>query len=327
MTYVIEAAGLTKSFGTTKALAGVDLAAPGGQVLALLGPNGAGKTTIVRILSTLLRADQGRARIRGYDVVSQAVEVRQLIALTGQYASVDDELTGTENLIMIGRLLGLTRVTARGRAREMIERFDLTAAAGRAVKTYSGGMRRRLDLAASLLGDPEVLFLDEPTTGLDPRARGQVWETVRGVVAGGATVLLTTQYLDEADELADQIMVIDHGLVVASGAPAELKAKTGGRTLVVRAADPAQTPLAAAAVAEVTGVTHEVRPDSGMVTAAASDPAMLSAVVRRLDDANVVAAELALRLPSLDEVFLTLTGRPAGDENDAGRAGTAGRAA
>jgi oleandomycin transport system ATP-binding protein len=311
MTDVIEAEGLTKRFGTTQALAGVDFAAPAGQVLALLGPNGAGKTTAVRILATLLRPDGGRARIAGYDVVDQAVEVRQLIALTGQFASVDDELTGTENLIIIGRLLGLSRLTARGRAREMIERFELTDAARRAVKTYSGGMRRRLDLAASLLGDPDVLFLDEPTTGLDPRARNQVWETIRRVVADGATVLLTTQYLDEADELADQIVVIDHGLVVADGTPAELKARTGGQTLVVRAADRAHAEPVAAVVAEITGVRPDVHHDTGLVLAAAGDPAMLSALVRRLDEAGIVAAELGLRLPSLDEVFLTLTGHPA----------------
>jgi oleandomycin transport system ATP-binding protein len=311
MTDVIEAEGLTKRFGTTQALAGVDFAAPAGQVLALLGPNGAGKTTAVRILATLLRPDGGRARIAGYDVVDQAVEVRQLIALTGQFASVDDELTGSENLIMIGRLLGLSRLTARGRAREMIERFELTDAARRAVKTYSGGMRRRLDLAASLLGDPDVLFLDEPTTGLDPRARNQVWETIRRVVADGATVLLTTQYLDEADELADQIVVIDHGLVVADGTPAELKARTGGQTLVVRAADRAHAEPVAAVVAEITGVRPDVHHDTGLVLAAAGDPAMLSALVRRLDEAGIVAAELGLRLPSLDEVFLTLTGHPA----------------
>ena len=311
MTDVIEAEGLTKRFGTTQALAGVDFAAPAGQVLALLGPNGAGKTTAVRILATLLRPDGGRARIAGYDVVDQAVEVRQLIALTGQFASVDDELTGTENLIMIGRLLGLSRLTARGRAREMIERFELTDAARRAVKTYSGVMRRRLDLAASLLGDPDVLFLDEPTTGLDPRARNQVWETIRRVVADGATVLLTTQYLDEADELADQIVVIDHGLVVADGTPAELKARTGGQTLVVRAADRAHAEPVAAVVAEITGVRPDVHHDTGLVLAAAGDPAMLSALVRRLDEAGIVAAELGLRLPSLDEVFLTLTGHPA----------------
>jgi oleandomycin transport system ATP-binding protein len=313
MTDVIEAEGLTKRFGTTQALAGVDFAAPAGQVLALLGPNGAGKTTAVRILATLLRPDGGRARIAGYDVVDQAVEVRQLIALTGQFASVDDELTGTENLIMIGRLLGLSRLTARGRAREMIERFELTDAARRAVKTYSGGMRRRLDLAASLLGDPDVLFLDEPTTGLDPRARNQVWETIRRVVADGATVLLTTQYLDEADELADQIVVIDHGLVVADGTPAELKARTGGQTLVVRAADRAHAAPVAAVVAEITGVRPDVHHETGLVLAAAGDPAMLSALVRRLDEAGIVAAELGLRLPSLDEVFLTLTGHPAQD--------------
>ena len=295
----------------------MDIAAPAGRVLALLGPNGAGKTTAVRILATLLRPDAGQASIAGYDVVNQAVEVRQLIALTGQFASVDDELTGTENLIMIGRLLGLSRLTARGRATEMIERFDLADAARRAVKTYSGGMRRRLDLAASLLGDPEVLFLDEPTTGLDPRARNQVWDTIRSVVADGATVLLTTQYLDEADELADQIVVIDHGLVVADGTPAELKARTGGQTLVVRAADRAHTQPVSAAVAEVTGVRPEVHHDTGLVLAAAGDPAMLSALVRRLDDAGIVAAELGLRLPSLDEVFLTLTGHAA--ESDAGK--------
>jgi oleandomycin transport system ATP-binding protein len=315
MTTVIEAEGLTKRFGTTKALAGVDIRADSGQVLALLGPNGAGKTTIVRILATLLRPDGGRARIRGHDVVADATVVRQLIALTGQYASVDDELTGTENLIMICRLLGLSRAAARGRAREMLERFELAEAAGRAVKTYSGGMRRRLDLAASLLGEPEVLFLDEPTTGLDPRGRSQMWDTVRGVVAGGATVLLTTQYLEEADELADQIAVIDRGLVVASGTPEELKARTGSQTLAVRAADAAHTPQVARTVAEVAGARPDVAADTGLVTVSVSDPAMVPAVVRRLDDAGIVAAELSLHLPSLDEVFLTLTGHRAEDDN------------
>jgi oleandomycin transport system ATP-binding protein len=316
MTYVIEAEGLTKSFGATRALAGVSIAAERGQVLALLGPNGAGKTTVVRILSTLLRPDSGRASICGYDAATQAVQVRQLIALTGQYASVDEELTGTENLLMIGRLLGLRRAGARERGREMLARFELSDAAGRAVKTYSGGMRRRLDLAASLLGDPEVLFLDEPTTGLDPRARIDVWDTVKGIVAGGATVLLTTQYLDEADELADQVAVVDHGLVVASGTPAELKAQIGGQSLVVRALDRAMTGQVALAVQEITRSAADVRPDTGLVTAPASDPAMLAAVVRRLDDEGIAAAELALRLPSLDEVFLTLTGHAAQDEDD-----------
>jgi oleandomycin transport system ATP-binding protein len=311
MTHVIEAEGLTKRFGDTQALAGVDLAADGGQVLALLGPNGAGKTTIVRILATLLKADSGRARVSGYDVVRDAVQVRQLIGLTGQYASVDDELTGTENLIMIGRLLAFSRAKAHRRAAEMIGEFGLAEAGGRAVKTYSGGMRRRLDLAASLLGQPEVLFLDEPTTGLDPRARNQVWETVRDVVAGGATVLLTTQYLEEADVLADRIVVIDRGVVAESGTPAELKARIGGQSLEVRASDLAQTPRVTAVVAEITGAVPEVHHDTGMVTAPAADPAMLAAVVRRLDDDGIVAAELGLRLPSLDEVFLTLTGHAA----------------
>jgi oleandomycin transport system ATP-binding protein len=310
---VIEAEGLAKRFGGTQALAGVDISAERGQVLALLGPNGAGKTTIVRVLSTLLKPDSGRASICGYDVMSDAVQVRQLIALTGQYASVDDELTGTENLIMICRLLGLSRPVARGRAGELLERFDLADAAGRAVKTYSGGMRRRLDLAASLLGEPEVLFLDEPTTGLDPRGRGQMWDTIREVLAGGATVLLTTQYLEEADELADKIAVIDHGNVVASGTPNELKARAGSRTLEVRAVDRSYTQQVADAVALVIGTHPDISGDTGLVTAPISDPALLPAVVRLLDDLGIVAAELALRLPSLDEVFLTLTGHRAED--------------
>jgi oleandomycin transport system ATP-binding protein len=315
MAAVIEAEGLTKKFGATQALAGIDISADRGQVLALLGPNGAGKTTVVRILSTLLRPDGGRASICGYDVVSDAVQVRQLLALTGQYASVDEELNGTENLIMICRLLGLSRPASRSRAREMLERFDLASAASRAVKTYSGGMRRRLDLAASLLGDPEILFLDEPTTGLDPRGRSQMWDTIRGVLAGGATVLLTTQYLEEADELASQIAVIDHGQVVASGTPAELKARTGSRTLQVRAMDREFTPQVADVVAAVIGTRPDVVADSGLVTAPVTDPAMVPAIVRMLDDVGIVAAELALRLPSLDEVFMTLTGHRAEDNS------------
>jgi oleandomycin transport system ATP-binding protein len=323
MTPVIEAHGLTKAFGATRALAGVDLQAERGRVLALLGPNGAGKTTVVRVLSTLLRPDSGQARICGYDVVTDAVQVRQLLALTGQYASVDEELTGAENLIMIARLLGFGRAEAKARTAQLLARFDLTDAAKRAVKTYSGGMRRRLDLAASLLGNPEVLFLDEPTTGLDPRARLQMWETVRGVVAAGTTVLLTTQYLDEADELADHIAVIDHGEVVASGTPAELKARTGSQTLAVRAADPGLTPRVAAAVADIVGVRPDIHVETGLVMAAVGDPAMAAAVVRRLDDEGITAAELTLRLPSLDEVFLTLTGHRADDSrSENGAAGT-----
>jgi oleandomycin transport system ATP-binding protein len=268
------------------------------------------------VLATLLKPDAGQARICGYDVLTESVQVRQLIALTGQFASVDDELTGTENMVMIGRLLGLRRAEARRRAGELLERFELADAAGRAAKTYSGGMRRRLDLAAGLIGEPQVLFLDEPTTGLDPRARSQVWDTIREIISGGATVLLTTQYLEEADELADQIAVIDHGLVVAEGTPAELKARTGGQTLLVRAVDPAQTGELASIVAQVTGATPEVVSDIGLVSAPASDPALLPAVVRRLDEAGLLAAELAFRLPSLDEVFFSLTGHPAEETTD-----------
>jgi oleandomycin transport system ATP-binding protein len=321
--YAIEAEGLRKRFGATEALAGADFAARRGTVLALLGPNGAGKTTAVRVLATLLRADAGRARICGYDVAADAVQVRQLIALTGQYASVDDELTGTENLIMIARLLGLSRPAARGRAGELLGRFGLADAARRAVKTYSGGMRRRLDLAASLVGDPEVIFLDEPTTGLDPRARNDVWDTIRALVAGGVTVLLTTQYLDEADELADLIAVMDHGTVVAAGTAAELKARTGSQTLVARAANPADTTEVARVLAAVTGSTPEMNSETGLVTAVARDAAAMAVMVRWLDDLGLATSELALRLPSLDEVFFSLTGHRASDGEapvDPGRA-------
>ncbi len=323
MDYAIEAEGLRKRFGATRALDGVDFAARRGSVLALLGPNGAGKTTAVRVLATLLRADAGRARICGYDVAADAVQVRQLIALTGQYASVDDELTGAENLLMIGRLLGLTRQAARQRAGELLGRFGLADAARRAAKTYSGGMRRRLDLAASLVGEPEVIFLDEPTTGLDPRARIEVWDTIRGLVAGGVTVLLTTQYLDEADELADLIAVMDHGLVVAAGTAAELKAMIGSQTIAARAASAGDTAGIAQIVATVTGSTPEMNSETGLVTAPARDNSVLAALVRQLDEAGLATSELALRLPSLDEVFLTLTGHRAGDGEaplDPGRA-------
>ena len=316
MVAMIEAEGLEKRFGQTQALAGTGFGAEQGTVLALLGPNGAGKTTAVRVLSTLLKPDAGVGRICGYEVVKDAVQVRQLIALTGQYASVDDELTGSENLIMIGRLLGLGRADARAKAKELLARFDLTDAARRATKTYSGGMRRRLDLAASLVGDPRVIFLDEPTTGLDPRARNQVWDTIRGLTADGVTVLLTTQYLEEADELADHIAVIDRGRVVASGTASELKATTGKQTIQVRPVDRFQAPEVAELVTRLTGETPEVRTETGLVTATAVDPAVLSELVQQLTQRGIVAAELALRLPSLDEVFLALTGHPAEDQTD-----------
>ena len=316
MVAMIEAEGLEKRFGRTQALAGTGFSAEQGTVLALLGPNGAGKTTAVRVLSTLLKPDAGVGRICGYDVVKDAVQVRQLIALTGQYASVDDELTGIENLVMIGRLLGLGRAQAKAKARDLLARFDLTDAGKRATKTYSGGMRRRLDLAASLVGDPRVIFLDEPTTGLDPRARNQVWDTVRGLTAGGVTVLLTTQYLEEADELADHIAVIDRGRVVASGTASELKATTGKQTIEVRPVDRFQAPEVAELVTRLTGETPEVRTETGLVTATAVDPAVMSELVLQLTERGIVAAELALRLPSLDEVFLALTGHPAEDQNE-----------
>ncbi len=311
MTPLIEAEGLRKRFGDTQALDGVDLQAGEGRVLGLLGPNGAGKTTAVRALATLIKPDSGWARICGYDVVKDSVQVRRMIGLTGQYASVDEELTGTENLIMIGRLLGLGRRDARARAAELLTRFGLAEAAGRAARTYSGGMRRRLDLAAGLLGKPRVIFLDEPTTGLDPRARGGVWDTIRSMVSDGATVLLTTQYLEEADALADEIVVLDHGRVVAAGTSAELKTRIGGQSLIVRPADPGHLDAVAVIITGLTGTRPEVDREAGVITAPVDDPALLSEVVRRLDLERIVAAELALRLPSLDEVFLALTGHVA----------------
>src|SRR5215813_5721133 len=306
MTNAIEASGLVKRFGKTTALAGVDLVARPGTVLGVLGPNGAGKTTAVRILATLLRPDGGQARVCGYDVGRQAHQVRQLIGLTGQYASVDEGLSGVNNLIMIGRLLGESR--ARARAAELLERFDLAEAAQRPVKTYSGGMRRRLDLAASLVGSPRVLFLDEPTTGLDPRSRTEVWGMVRGLVTGGVTVLLTTQYLDEADQLANDIVVIDHGKVIATGTPDELKDKSGGQVLEVEPADRARLDQTAALVANRTGTFPAIDAESGMARVPVTSAAVLPVIVRDLDEAGVDLAEFTLRKASLDEVFLALTG-------------------
>lgn len=313
MSHAIQAEGLVKRFGATTALDGIDLAAPTGSILGVLGPNGAGKTTAVRILATLLRPDAGEARIAGHDLRREAVAVRSKIGLTGQYASVDEELTGTENLVLIGRLLELPRRDARARAAELLERFGLSDAAHRSLKTYSGGMRRRLDLAASLVGRPEVLYLDEPTTGLDPRSRNQVWEMVRTLTDEGVTVLLTTQYLEEADHLADRISVIDHGRVVAEGRADELKRRTGSQTLLVRPSDPADAAEVRRIVAELTAVQPATADEGALITAPVDDPVLLSALVRRLDDAGITADELALRLPSLDEVFLALTGKPAED--------------
>lgn len=314
MSFAVEAEGLVKRFGSTTALAGVDLAVPTGSILGVLGPNGAGKTTAVRILATLLRPDAGRATVAGHDVLRQPVAARSKIGLTGQYASVDEELTGLENLVFLGRLLEMPRRAAKARAVDLLERFDLGDAGKRALKTYSGGMRRRLDLAASLVGRPEVLYLDEPTTGLDPRSRNQVWDMVRTLTEQGVTVLLTTQYLEEADQLADRISVIDHGRVVAEGRTDELKRRTGGQTLQVRPNHLADLPAVRTMLAELTGVDPNTDDDGGLLTTPADDPVLLSALVRRLDEAGITADELALRLPSLDEVFLALTGKHADEE-------------
>jgi oleandomycin transport system ATP-binding protein len=312
MSYAIQAEGLVKRFGKTTALAGVDLAVRPGTVMGLLGPNGAGKTTAVRVLATLLRPDGGRAMVGGFDVVREPDRVRALIGLTGQYAAVDEDLTGFENLVLIGRLLELPRRDAKRRATELLDQFDLADAARRSVKTYSGGMRRRLDLAASLISRPDILFLDEPTTGLDPRSRGDVWQMVRQLVADGVTVLLTTQYLDEADRLAGEIAVIDHGRLIASGTPAELKAKVGGQTLDVRPTDPADLPAVTSIVAAAVGTAPSPHGDDpGLLSVAVDDAEVLPAVVRGLQERGVQVTELALRLASLDEVFLALTGHVA----------------
>jgi oleandomycin transport system ATP-binding protein len=312
MRFAIEAEGLVKRFGKTLAVDGVDLAVRPGMVLGLLGPNGAGKTTVVRMLATLLRPDAGYAQVCGADIVGQAGRVRELIGLTGQYAAVDEDLTGFENLLLIGRLLEVPKVEAKRRSGELLERFGLADAAGRSVKTYSGGMRRRLDLAASLVQRPQVLFLDEPTTGLDPRSRGEVWSMIRELVAEGTTVLLTTQYLDEADRLASEIAVIDRGQVIATGTAAELKAKIGRQTLDVRPADTADLTLVAGIVTAAVGrAPTQAVEDPGLLSVPVDDAQVLPAVVSALQSAQVEVTELALRLASLDEVFMALTGHTA----------------
>jgi len=320
-TPAIEAEGLVKNFGKTKALAGLDLTVPAGTVYGLLGPNGAGKTTAVRVFATLLRPDGGRARVLGRDVADEAAEVRRQIGLTGQYAALDEYLTGRANLIMIGQLSRLTPAAAKRRADEMLERFSLTEAAGRAVKTYSGGMRRRLDLAASLIGYPSVLFLDEPTTGLDPNARAMTWEIVRELADSGTTLLLTTQYLDEADQLARRIAVIDGGAVIAEGTPDQLKSSVGGEHLDVALA--AGADVEAAIVAVKPFATGGVQPDEDgrrLSVPVAAGEGLTTQVVRALDQAGVPVNDVTMQRASLDDVFLALTGHATSDDSEGSEA-------
>jgi ABC-2 type transport system ATP-binding protein len=309
----IEATGLVKSFGETRAVDGVDLAVRSGSVYGVLGPNGAGKTTTIRMLATLLRPDAGEARVLGHDVVHEADAVRRLVSLTGQLASVDEDLTGRENLVLIGRLLGLRREDAKARATELLEAFGLIDAAGRLVKHYSGGMRRRLDIAASIVVIPQLMFLDEPTTGLDPRSRNQVWDIIRALRAGGATILLCTQYLEEADQLADGIAVIDHGKVIAEGTPGQLKASVGSGALHVRLLDPEQRPEAEQLLLRELGGVH-LEPDPAALSVSCADGDRGAEAVAELTRAGIGVAAFSLGQPSLDEVFLALTGHPAEDQ-------------
>ncbi len=316
MDNAIEVEGLRKSFGSVRALDGIDMVAREGTVFALLGPNGAGKTTAIRVLSTLLRPDAGRASVGGYDVVREPREVRRLIGLTGQYAAVDELLSGHENLYMLGRLLGFSSSDARARARELLDDFDLADAAAKLVKHYSGGMRRRLDLAASLVGRPRFLYLDEPTTGLDPRSRLELWEMIRTLVAGGTTVLLTTQYLDEADRLADEIVVIDHGRVIAAGTPQQLKTRVGGHILQAQPADRADLEATERILAEFADGDDGAYTDGHLVRVTIADRSALGRVVRRLDEAGIQVDDLSLRSASLDEVFLAITGHFAEEKDE-----------
>jgi ABC-2 type transport system ATP-binding protein len=311
----IEANGLVKSFGDTRAVDGVDLAVRSGSVYGVLGPNGAGKTTTVRMLATLLRPDAGSARVLGHDIVREAHAVRGLVSLTGQLASVDEDLTGRENLLLIGRLLGLRRPSAKARATELLEAFGIADAAGKLVKHYSGGMRRRLDIAASIVVTPSLMFLDEPTTGLDPRSRNQVWDIVRALAAGGTTILLCTQYLDEADQLAEGIAVIDHGKVIAEGTPAQLKASVGSGSLHVRLLDPDQRPEAEQVLSRGLDSVH-LEADPAGLSAACADADRAAEAVAELARAGIRVAGFSLGQPSLDEVFLALTGHPAEEESE-----------
>ena len=307
----IETVGLRRSFGTTTALDSLDLNVPRGGVYGVLGPNGAGKTTAMRVLATLLQPEAGSATVLGFDVVRQADEVRNRISLTGQFTSVDPDLTGLENLMLVGRLLGLSGRRARVRADDLLDEFGLIDARDRLVKHYSGGMRRRLDIATSIVETPELVFLDEPTTGLDPRSRLQVWDIVRSMVAAGTTVLLTTQYLDEADQLADRIAVIDRGRSVAEGTPGQLKARLGSGSLLVRLLHADQRSAASAVLAHALGIPPREESDPVALRASVADSGRAAAALGELSAAGIAVTDFALGQPSMDEVFMALTGRPA----------------
>ena len=312
--WAVEAEGLVKTFGSNRAVDGVDLRVATGTVYGVLGPNGAGKTTTISMLATLLRPDAGSARIFGHDVQRESQAVRQLIGVTGQYASVDETLSANENLILFSRLLGLGHAAAKRKTAELLEEFGLTEAAKRPLKNFSGGMRRRLDLAASLIAQPPLIFLDEPTTGLDPRTRAQMWETIRRLVATGSTVLLTTQYLDEADQLADRIAVIDKGRVVAEGTGDELKASVGESSLELRLVNENDREDARVAIERVLGVAPTLSPEAGRITAPMHDPDLVADLLITLRDEGIHLAEMSVQKPTLDEVFLTLTGHGVEEE-------------
>jgi ABC-2 type transport system ATP-binding protein len=315
-TLAIEASGLEKSFGDVKAVDGVDLAVRRGAVYGMLGPNGAGKTTTIKMLATLLRPDGGEARVLGHDIFEEGDAVRGAVSLTGQLASVDEDLTGRENLILIGLLLGLRRREAKERAEELLEAFDLSEAAGRLVKNFSGGMRRRLDIAASIVVTPELMFLDEPTTGLDPRSRNQVWDIIRALTGQGTTILLCTQYLDEADRLAEGIAVIDHGKVIAEGTPAQLKASVGSGSLHIRLMEPDDRPQAEQVLTRTLGSEVHLEPDPAALSCSCADLDRAGEAMGELSRQGITVAEFSLGQPSLDEVFLALTGRPAEDQTE-----------
>jgi ABC-2 type transport system ATP-binding protein len=321
MPNAIETSGLVKTFGTTRALDGVDLSIRGGSVYGLLGPNGAGKTTIIRVLTTLLKPTSGRVSVLGHDILREAAAVREKVSLTGQYASVDEDLTGHENMILVGRLLGLSWRDARARAGELLEAFGLADAAGRQVRTYSGGMRRRLDIAGSLVTRPEILFLDEPTTGLDPRSRNQVWDLVRQIAADGTTVLLTTQYLEEADRLAERMAVIDHGRVIAEGTSRDLKSSIGSNALHVQLAKQEQLAQAQALVSGLLGDGVLPCTDPSTLAVKVADAAQAADVLSALSRAQLQVANFSLGTPSLDDVFFALTGRPAEEKAREGAPG------